>query len=319
MSDFFIGPTDQGSFEYDREPLAQQEHRTDVGDSRSFLGDAWYDLKRTWYFWISAVLIAFILLISIFPDLFADRNQTSSLTGGCDLMNSLLPPSAEHWFGTDQLGCDVYALTIFGARPSVIVALVATVATVVIGAIIGLAAGYYGGWLDGVLSRITDIVFGLPLLLGGIVILTAMGTPGLWGVVFVLVVLGWVATTRMIRSTTIEAKNQDFVLAARALGAGNARIIRRHILPNAIGPAIVVAVISLGGYVTAEATFSYLGLGIQPPEFSWGSIISQAQSVFFTAPWTLLFPAIFLSATVLGFILLGDAVHDALDPKMRKK
>lgn len=318
MSDFFAGPTEPGSFEVDRPSLASQEHRTDLGNPRSMLGDAWYDLRHTWYFWISAVLIVFILLISAFPDLFADRAATSSLTGGCDLMNSLLPPSSEHWFGTDQRGCDVYALTIFGARPSVIVALVATVATVALGTIVGLIAGYYGGVTDSILSRITDVFFGLPVLLGGIVILTALGSPGLWGVVFVLVVLGWVGTTRMVRSTTIEAKGQDFVVAARALGASNARIIWRHILPNAMGPAIVVAVISLGGYVGAEATFSFLGLGIQSPEFSWGSIISEAQSVFFTAPWTLFFPGLFLSATVLGFILLGDAVHDALDPKLRK-
>ncbi len=162
-----------------------------------------------------------------------------------------------------------------------------------------------------------DIFFGLPILLGGIVILTALGSPGLWGVIFVLVVLGWVATARMIRSSTIEAKGQDYVLAARALGASNGRIMTRHVLPNAIGPSIVVAVISLGGYVGAEATFSYLGLGIQPPEFSWGSLISDAQSVFFEAPWTLFFPALFLTITVLAFILMGEAVHDALDPKQR--
>jgi oligopeptide transport system permease protein len=200
----------------------------------------------------------------------------------------------------------------------VITALIATAATVLIGAAIGIIAGYYGGWIDSVLSRVTDVFFGLPVLLGGIVILTALGAPGLWGVIFVLVVLGWVGTARLVRSTTIEAKNQDFVLAARALGASNMRIMRRHILPNAMGPAIVVAVISLGGYVGAEATFSYLGLGIQPPEFSWGSIISDAQSVFFTAPWTLFFPALFLTVTVLAFILMGDAVRDSLDPKLRK-
>lgn len=318
MSDFFAGPTEPESVEYGQRDLRDQEHRSDVDDPRSLLGDAWDDLRHSWQFWVSAVIITFILTISAFPSLFADRAQTSSLTGGCDLMDSLMPPSAEHWFGTDQLGCDVYALTIFGARPSVIVAVVATVATVVLGAVIGLVAGYYGGWIDGVLSRLTDIIFGLPLLLGGIVILTGLGMPGLWGVILVLVIFGWVATARMVRSTTIEVKGQDFVLAARALGASDARIIRRHILPNALGPAIVVAVISLGGYVGAEAIFSFLGLGIQPPEFSWGSIISDAQTVFFTAPWTLFFPGLFLSATVLGFILLGDAVHDALDPKQRR-
>jgi oligopeptide transport system permease protein len=312
------GSSEPGTFEVDRRTLAEIEHRTAVGEPRGMVGEAWYGLRRTWYFWISAVLIVGIALITLFPDFFADKELTSSLTGGCSLMNSLLPPSSEHWFGTDQRGCDVYAMTIFGARPSVTVAIVATICTVSLGAFIGVIAGFYGGWLDALLSRITDIFFGLPLLLGGIVILTALGSPGMWGVIFVLIILGWVGTTRMIRSTTIEAKNQDFVLAARALGGNNRRIMTRHVLPNAMGPAIVVAVISLGGYVGAEATFSYLGLGIQPPEFSWGSLISDAQAVFFQAPWTLFFPAIFLVATVLAFILMGDAVHDALDPKMRK-
>jgi oligopeptide transport system permease protein len=318
MSNFFPGSTDADSFDAGLPTLDSTERVTDASNPRGLLGDAWYGLRRTWYFWISLVLIVFVAAISIFPQFFADKEKTSSLTGGCQLMDSLLPPSSEHWFGTDQLGCDVYSLTIYGARPSVITALIATAATVLIGAIIGIIAGYYGGWLDSLLSRITDVFFGLPVLLGGIVILTALGAPGLWGVIFVLVVLGWVGTARLVRSTTIEAKNQDFVLAARALGASNLRIMRRHILPNAMGPAIVVAVISLGGYVGAEATFSYLGLGIQPPEFSWGSIISDAQSVFFTAPWTLFFPALFLTVTVLAFILMGDAVRDSLDPKLRK-
>ena len=316
--DFISGATDSGSFEADRRTLAELEHHTAVGNPRSLWGDAWYGLRRTWYFWVSAALILFIALITIFPNWFADQEKTSSLTGGCNLMDSLSPPSAEHWFGTDQLGCDVYAMTIFGARPSVVTAILATLFTVLLGAAIGVIAGFYGGWIDSVLSRITDIFFGLPILLGGIVILTALGSPGIWGVILVLVVLGWVTITRMVRSTTIEAKNQDFVLAARALGASNSRIMLRHVLPNAMGPAIVVAVISLGLFVSAEATFSFLGLGIQPPYFSWGSIIASAQSVFFEAPWTLIFPAIFLSATVLAFILLGDAVHDAIDPKTRK-
>ena len=318
MSNFFPGSTDADSFDAGLPTLDSTERVTDASNPRGLLGDAWYGLRRTWYFWISLVLIVFVAAISIFPQFFADKEKTSSLTGGCQLMDSLLPPSSEHWFGTDQLGCDVYSLTIYGARPSVITAIIATAATVLIGAIIGIVAGYYGGWIDSVLSRVTDVFFGLPVLLGGIVILTALGAPGLWGVIFVLVVLGWVGTARLVRSTTIEAKNQDFVLAARALGASNLRIMRRHILPNAMGPAIVVAVISLGGYVGAEATFSYLGLGIQPPEFSWGSIISDAQSVFFTAPWTLFFPALFLTVTVLAFILMGDAVRDSLDPKLRK-
>jgi oligopeptide transport system permease protein len=286
---------------------------------RSPLGDAWFDLRHRKVFWFSSVIIFFIMMITLFPNAFADVNKTSSLTGGCDFTNAyLLPPSSTYWFGTDKLGCDIYSLTIFGARPSVAVGFTAIVLTTLLGSAVGLIAGFYGGATDAVLSRIVDIFFGLPLLLGGIVILTAINFPSIWGVVFVLVVLGWVGTTRLVRSTTIEAKGQDYVMAARALGADNRRIMWRHILPNAVGPAVVVSVIGLGVYIGAEATFSYLGLGLQDPDFSWGTMISDAQVSFFVAPWTLLFPAGFLTITILAFILLGDAVSDALDPKRRR-
>ena len=348
MSDFFPGSTDPDSM-VSRSPVRDQfEAQTGLvgedaeavtsaglseytdpvdgpsiagqGDSapRSQLGDAWYDLRHQKVFWLSAFIIVVILLIAIFPNAFADVNKTSSLTGGCDFTNDYLkPPSSAHWFGTDQLGCDIYSFTIFGARPSLAVGLIASILTTALGAAVGLIAGYYGGATDAVLSRIVDIFFGLPLLLGGIVILTAISFPSIWGVVFVLVVLGWVSSARLVRSTTIEAKNQDYVMAARALGASNSRIMWRHVLPNAVGPAIVVAVIGLGVYIGAEATFSYLGLGLRDPDFSWGTMIADAQSVFFQAPWTLLFPAGALTITILAFILMGDAVSDALDPKRR--
>lgn len=290
----------------------------DASKPRTLAGDAWYDLRHNGVFWMSAVLLVFVLGMVLFPGLFADQERTSSLTGGCDLTDSLLPPSSEHWFGTDQLGCDVYALSIYGARPSVTVGVLAAVVTTFIGALVGLTAGFYGGRADSIISRVVDVFYGLPPLVVGIAVLSAISLPGIWGVTLVLCILGWVAAARMVRAQTIEAKGQDYTTAARALGASNSRIMLRHILPNAIGPSIVLAVISLGGFIAAEATFSFLGLGIRPPQFSWGTMISDAQAVFFIAPWTLLFPAAFLSITVLAFILLGDAVSEALDPKLRR-
>lgn len=290
----------------------------DTSAPRTLWQDAWYDLRRDPMFWVSAVLLVFVSLMVFFPFLMANQERTSSLTGGCSLTNSLLPPSSENWFGTDQLGCDVYSLTIFGARPSVSVGVIASIVTTVIGATIGLFAGYYGGKVDAVLSRVVDIFFGLPLIVVGIAALSVISLPGIWGVTMILCLLGWVAVARLVRAQTIEAKGNDYTLAARALGASNARIMLRHILPNAMGPAITLSVIALGGFIAAEATFSFLGLGIRPPAFSWGTMISNAQAVFFSAPWTLLFPAIFLSLTVLAFILLGEAVSEALDPKLRK-
>jgi len=285
---------------------------------RTLKGDAWYELRHNGIFWISAFLLVFVAAMVLFPGLMANADRTSSLSGGCDLSNSLLPPSSEHWFGTDQLGCDVYSLAIYGARPSVSVGVIAAVVTTIIGAVIGLVAGFYGGAVDSLLSRIVDVFFGLPLIVVGIAALSTISLPGIWGVTLILCVLGWVSAARMVRGQTLEAKAQDYTTAARALGASNTRIMARHILPNAVGPSIVLAVIALGGFIAAEATFSFLGLGIRPPQFSWGTMISESQPVFFQAPWTLLFPAAFLSVTVLAFILLGDAVSEALDPKLRR-
>ena len=299
------------------EPPRTEDVPIDTRPPRTLMQDAWYDLKRNKLFWLAAVMITFVTAMVLFPGLIADRDKTDSLLGGCDLSNSLLPPSSEYWFGTDQLGCDVYSMTIYGARPSVAVGLICTLVTVVVGASVGLIAGFYGGVVDSLLSRIIDVFFSLHPIVVGIAILSVISLSGIWGVVLVLSILGWVGAARMVRSQTIEAKNQDYTTAARALGARNRRIMVRHILPNAIGPAIVLAVLGLGGFILAEATFSFLGVGIRPPAFSWGTIIAESQPVFFQAPWTLLFPSVFLSLTVLAFILLGESISEAIDPKLR--
>jgi len=300
----------------------QLDVATSIGDdpvaSRTLLSDAWYDLKRSKVFWFSAALLVFVALIVLFPGLIADKAKTSSLTGGCNLTNALLGPSSQFVLGTDQQGCDVWALSVYGARPSVAVGVIAAVGTTVIGASLGLIAGFYGGKTDSILSRIFDIFLGVPYIIGAIVLLSVITLPGIWGVTLAITLLSWPVAARMVRAKTIEARGQDYVLAARALGADNRRIMLRHILPNAIGPSIVVAVISLGLFIGAEATLSYLGLGIRPPDFSWGTMISDAQNTFFAAPWTLFVPAGLLTITVLAFVLLGEAVSDALDPKLRK-
>ncbi len=300
----------------------QLDVETTLGDSepesRTLLADAWYDLKRSKVFWISAFLLVIVLMMVFFPGLVADESKTSSLSGGCNLTNSLLPPGGEYLLGTDQQGCDVYSLSVYGARPSVSVGVIAAIGTTLIGAIMGLVAGFYGGKTDSILSRIFDIFLGVPYIIGAIVLLSAIELPGIWGVTLALTLLSWPVAARMVRGKVIEAKGQDYTLAARALGATNGRIMLRHILPNAVGPSIVVAVISLGLFIGAEATLSYLGLGIRPPAFSWGTMIAAAQNTFFQAPWTLFVPAGMLTVAVLAFVLLGEAVSDALDPKLRK-
>jgi oligopeptide transport system permease protein len=286
--------------------------------ARSLGSDAWHDLRRKPIFVISALLILLLVVIAIAPGLFTSVDPRAG-----DLrLHYLSKPNYTHffqadWFGYDLQGRSIYARTVYGARASVVVGICVTLGVTIFGGITGMIAGYFGGWIDTLISRITDIFFGIPLLLGSLVILNAFTSRTVWSVVFALVALGWTQMTRVMRGSVITIKQADFVTAAKALGAGTSRILFKHILPNAIAPVIVVATIALGGYIATEATLSFLGIGLQDPTISWGIDISSAQKVIRTAPYVLFFPAAALSVTVLAFIMLGDAVRDALDPKLR--
>jgi oligopeptide transport system permease protein len=206
---------------------------------------------------------------------------------------------------------------IYGARASVAVGILVTTGVVIIGGIVGAVAAFYGGAVDSLLSRLVDVFFAIPLLLGAIVFLQAFPFRNIWTVVAAIMLLGWPQMSRIMRGSVISVKESDFVTAARALGASDLRILIRHILPNAIAPVIVVATISLGLFIVLEATLSYLGIGLPDSTVSWGGDINAAQQSLRSAPHVLLYPSIALSITVLAFMLLGDAVRDALDPKLR--
>jgi peptide/nickel transport system permease protein/oligopeptide transport system permease protein len=285
-----------------------------TGRPRSLTSDAWRELRHRPVFWVGVVLVVLFILMAFAPRLF-----TATDPKACTLDNQFIPPGAQHWFGTDEQGCDVYARTIYGAHASILVGLLATLLTAVLAIVVGLAAGFYGGWIDAVLSRIIDIVLGIPLLLAAIVFSRRfIGEDlGILPVVLVLGVLGWTTAARVIRSSVISAKQQDYVQAARMVGAGNGRLLLRHILPNALAPLIVVLTIALGIFISTEATLSFLGAGVNPATISWGGDISDAQPRFQSDPWPLLFPAGFLALTVLAFIMLGDAIREAFDPKLR--
>ncbi|MCI0385247.1 ABC transporter permease [Streptomyces sp. CNQ085] len=287
----------------------RKEERT-----RGLWADAWYDLRRDLVFAVSALLILFLSAIAVWPELIATRDPLS-----CDLGRALGGPAPGHWFGFDAQGCDVYTRTVHGARASIAVAVCATLGTALVGGVLGGLAGFFGGWADGVLSRVTDVFFGIPMVLGGLVFLAMVRAEGIWPVVWVIVALGWPQAARIARGSVITVRQNDFVQAARALGAGSVRILARHVLPNAVAPVIVVMTIALGTYVALEATLSFLGIGLRPPTVSWGVAISEASDgmQFRNAPHILLYPAAALSVTVLAFIMLGDAVRDALDPKLR--
>lgn len=285
-----------------------------AGKPASLWSDAWDDLRRRPLFIGSAVLILILVVMAIFPQIFSPIDPYDART--CVLANARSGPSAAHWFGTDNQGCDVYARTIYGARISIIVGICTTLATLIFGGLLGLIAGFAGGVTDSVLSRCTEIFFAIPSVLGALLLLTVLPS-SVWTVVLALAIIGWPMTFRITRAAVISAKNQDYVLAARALGAGRLRLMFRHILPNALAPVIVIATINLGTYIAAEAALSFLGVGIQSPDISWGLMIADARERFLEAFGPLLFPAFFLSLTVLAFIMLGDAVRDALDPKLR--
>lgn len=288
-------------------------------ENRSLASDAWRSLRKNPIFWASAVLISIFVLMAIFPSLFTSTDPREAV-----LSESRSRPGDGTWFGRDIQGYDIYARCIYGARASILVGVLTTILTVSIGGFIGVMSGYLGGAADAVMSRVGDVFFAIPLLLGAIIFLVSLpeffssnAFLGALKVSLALAVLGWPSMARLMRSSVIQVKPNDYVQAARALGASPSRIVRSHILPNSVAPLIVVATISLGGYIAAEATLSFLGIGLQAPAVSWGIDISAALVGLRTTPHMLFFPSLFLSLAVLGFILLGDAVRDALDPKNR--
>ncbi|TWF92689.1 ABC transporter permease [Saccharopolyspora dendranthemae] len=287
---------------------------------RGLWSDAWRDLRRRPLFLVASALILLLLIIAAFPQLFTHVDPNFQI-----LTKARDTPSAEAWFGYDNLGRDLYARTIIGARASILVGLAATLLTVLLGGLIGIVAGYFGGMVDTLISRFSEIFMGLPFVLGAIVILTTFnadiktpsGTRIITQVVLTIAVLSWPISMRIMRSAAIAAKQQDYVKAARALGASPSRIIMRHVLPNTLAPVLVYATIALGGFIGAEATLSFLGIGLREPVVSWGVMIADSRNYIQAAPHLLLFPAGFLVITVLAFVMLGDAVRDALDPKQK--
>jgi oligopeptide transport system permease protein len=301
MSSLGAGPTRSD------EPVAEK--------ARSLSGDAWHDLRRSVVFWIATALVVLMLLIAGFPGLFS---VIDARTAACSLTDSLRPPDAQHWFGFDKQGCDVYSRVIYGARSSVLVGVFSTLITGVVALFVGMLAGFYGRWVDSILARVTDIFLGIPPLLGAVVVAKALSGQelGIWPVVLALGLLGWPSPARVIRSSVIAARHQDYVNAARILGASNSRLMFRHILPNALAPMVVVLTIMLGSFIAFEATLSFLGVGPRNT-ISWGVDIAEAQRWIRDASLPLMFPAGFLTATVLAFIMLGDTIREAFDPRLR--
>ena len=294
-------------------PLQTVDTVDESAPATSMWSDAWRKLRRNPLFIISAILIVFIIFVALFPGVFTKTDPNY-----CTLDDSLEPARPGHPFGFDMQGCDVYARVVYGTRTSLSVGILSTLIVVAVGTLIGAIAGFCGGWIDAVLSRIVDIFMAIPMLLGAIVVLQMFRTvTSIWKVVLVLALFGWVSTARIARGAVLSSKNLEFNTASTALGSTPMRNLFRHILPNSLAPIIVIATTSLGSYIVSEATLSFLGIGLPSTTVSWGGDISNAQSILRTDPMVLFYPSVALAVTVLAFIMMGDAVKDALDPKSR--
>ena len=278
--------------------------------------DAWRDMRTRPMFWISSLIILVVVLVSLFPDVFSDVDPRA-----CALSHSNGAPEPGHPLGFNVQGCDIYSRMIHGTSTSVSVGLIVIAITFVLGVVMGALAGFFGGMVDSVLSRIGDIFFSIPYILAAVVVMSVLAdhrNP----LVIALAIGGfsWPITARVVRSEILRVKNADFVMASRSLGVSNVMTLVRHVLPNSLAPAIVVTTLSLSSAIVAEATLSFLGVGLPQGEFiSWGNDISAAQLSLRTDPMPLIYPSLALTVTVLGFILLGEVVRDALDPKARAR
>jgi peptide/nickel transport system permease protein len=261
---------------------------------------------------IGMVLLTIFIVMALFAPLLSPYDPAA-----IDLGNRLAAPGHSHWFGTDELGRDIFSRTLFGARLSLLVATSVVACSLLLGLILGGLAGYYGGALDTVLNIfVMNAFLALPGILLAIAFVAFLG-PGLINLVLALSIGGWVGYARLVRAQVLAAREREFVEAARALGASDLRIFTRHILPNILQPIIVQSAIGMAGAVLAEATLSFLGLGVPPPAASWGAMLNDGRSHLFDAPHLVIFPAIAVMLCVLSFNFLGDALRDYLDPRTR--
>lgn len=272
-------------------------------------------LRRDARAWFGTIVIVLMVFAAVGAPLIARYDPTD-----VDLINQLQPPSGEHWMGTDIQGRDVWARLVHGARISLSVGLVSQGIALGLGLLLGLLAGYYGKWIDELVMRLADVTLAFPTLLLLIALVAAL-QPSL-GVVFLTIgLVGWAAMARLVRGQVLVVRELEYVQAMRALGARNGRIIARHVLPAVVAPVLIAATLGVAGAIMAEASLSFLGLGVQPPTPSWGAMIADGRdlSQLRGAPWTSLFPGIAIGLTVLGFNLLGDALRDAIDPRAARK
>ncbi len=299
------------------EASAQAEDLS-AAPARTLWGDAWKRLRKNKLAIFGAIWIIFMILVALTADLWVPQTLGSPTEADSTTMAQMsrLAPSAEHPFGTDTLGRDVLCRVIYGARISLAVGVLATAISTLIGLVMGALAAYYGGIWDTIIMRLADIFLAFPYTLFVIAMLAVIGS-GIQNVFIAIGILGWPSIARVFRSAILSVKENDYVDAARAMGASDFRIIARHIFPNSVASIVVYATMNIGGAILTESALSYLGMGVVPPDPSWGIMIQDGQTYLATQPWLMLMPGLAILTTVLAFTLLGDGLRDALDVKMK--
>ncbi len=274
--------------------------------------DAWLRLRKNRLAIISLVVFVFIVLLCIVGPWFPIKspNQTN-------LTQASQPPSGTFWMGSEHLGRDIFSRILHGGRISLMVGFLATLVSITIGVVYGAIAGYLGGRVDAVMMRIVDVLYALPFMIIVIILTTYFGNQ-LWLLFVAIGAVEWLTMARIVRGQILSLKKQEFVEAAVSLGLSHPRIIFRHLVPNVLGPVIVYTTLTVPAVMRLEAILSFLGLGVQPPMSSWGSLIKEGADRMYSDPWLLVFPALFFSATLFCLNFLGDGLRDALDPKTSK-
>ncbi|RUL51650.1 nickel transporter permease [Lysinibacillus antri] len=273
--------------------------------------EAWRSFKKSKAALVGAAIVLFFVFLAVFGPLFVPQGINDQ-----NLSVRLLPPSSEYWFGTDDFGRDIFSRIVHGARISLAVGFLSVILSAVVGSFLGMIAGYYGRWIDTIISRIFDIMLAFPSILLAIAIVSILG-PSLQNALIAIAIINIPNFGRLIRSKVLSVKEEEYIVAARAIGMKDARILFRHVLPNSLSPVIVQGTLAIATAIIEAAALSFLGLGATAPQPEWGKMLSDARIHIMTAPWTILFPGIAIMLTVLGFNLMGDGLRDALDPKMK--
>ncbi|PAV30463.1 peptide ABC transporter permease [Virgibacillus profundi] len=284
---------------------------TDPKQTRGPWREAWYEFKKNKIAVVGFCIVLFFILLAIFAPWIAKEGINAQETA-----DRLLPPSAEYWLGTDDFGRDILSRIIYGARISLWVGFSAVIGSVIVGSILGIIAGYYGRWVDTIISRFFDIMLAFPSILLAIAIVAVLG-PSLQNALIAIAIINVPNFGRLIRSKVLSIKEDEYITAAKGIGMRDIRILFSHILPNSMAPVIVQGTLAIATAILEAAALGFLGLGAQPPSPEWGKMLADSKDYLQSAPWTMIFPGLAIMLTVLGFNLMGDGLRDAMDPKMK--